>query len=120
MIGCWRSKGATPSSGEPGVGAVSADLQRGREWWCRGRSTDSLAAAVAALGELQATGMAADNADPASPERLVAAALDRWGRLDGAVLNGGGPPVGSVATLSDDAWRHSFESVSSGWSGRRE
>ena len=35
----------------------------------------------------------ADNADPATPERLIAAVRDRFGRLDGALI--------SVATLPD-------------------
>lgn len=76
-----------------------------------GRDAASLDAAVEALGEQRATGVVADNADPASPRRLVDAALDRWGRLDGALVNGGGPPLGSVLQLPDDTWRHSFESV---------
>src|SRR4051812_26834697 len=70
-----------------------------------GRDADSVAPAVAALGESQATGVGADNADPASPERLVTAALDRWQRLDGALVTGGGPPLGSVLETPDDTWR---------------
>lgn len=76
-----------------------------------GRDADACTAAVAALGSSQATAVVADNADPASPERLVSAALDRWHRLDGALVNGGGPPLGSVLETDDDTWRSSFESV---------
>ena len=53
----------------------------------------------------------ADNADPATPGRLIAAARDRFGRLDGALISVGGSPSGTVATTPDEAWRSAFESV---------
>ena len=52
-----------------------------------------------------------DNADPAAPGRLIAAARDRFGRLDGALISVGGTPSGSVAGTTDEAWRSAFESV---------
>jgi 3-oxoacyl-[acyl-carrier protein] reductase len=55
--------------------------------------------------------VAADNADPATPGRLIAAARERFGRLDGALISVGGTPTGTVAATSDDAWRSAFESV---------
>ena len=45
----------------------------------------------------------ADNADPATPGRLIAAARDRFGRLDGALISVGGSPSGTVATTTDEA-----------------
>jgi 3-oxoacyl-[acyl-carrier protein] reductase len=53
----------------------------------------------------------ADNADPATPGQLIAAARDRFGRLDGALISVGGSPPGTVVTTTDDAWRSAFESV---------
>jgi 3-oxoacyl-[acyl-carrier protein] reductase len=53
----------------------------------------------------------ADNADPATPDRLIAAAKDRFGRLDGALISVGGSPAGTVATTTDEAWRSAFESI---------
>jgi len=53
----------------------------------------------------------ADNADPAAPGQLIATALDRFGRLDGALISVGGSPGGTVADTGDDAWRSAFESV---------
>ena len=53
----------------------------------------------------------ADNADPATPGQLIAAARERFGRLDGALISVGGSPPGSIADTSDDAWRAAFESV---------
>jgi 3-oxoacyl-[acyl-carrier protein] reductase len=58
-----------------------------------------------------ATWVVADNADPATPGRLIAAARDRFGRLDGALISVGGTPTGTVATTTDEAWRSAFESV---------
>jgi 3-oxoacyl-[acyl-carrier protein] reductase len=55
--------------------------------------------------------VAADNADPGTPDRLVAAAEDRFGRLDGALVSVGGTPPGTVATTPDHAWQSAFESV---------
>src|SRR6478752_5836223 len=58
-----------------------------------------------------ASWVVADNADPATPSRLIAAANDRFGRLDGALISVGGTPTGTVATTTDEAWRSAFESV---------
>ena len=73
------------------------------------------AAAAARLTQDAGPGAAAwaiaDNADPATPGRLIAAARDRFGRLDGALISVGGSPGGSVADTGDDAWRSAFESV---------
>jgi 3-oxoacyl-[acyl-carrier protein] reductase len=73
------------------------------------------AAAVARLTQDAAPGAAAwavaDNAGPAAPDQLIAAARDRFGRLDGALISVGGSPSGTVADTEDDAWRSAFESV---------
>jgi 3-oxoacyl-[acyl-carrier protein] reductase len=53
----------------------------------------------------------ADNADPATPGRLIAAARERFGRLDGALISVGGSPAGTIAGTTDEAWRSAFESV---------
>jgi 3-oxoacyl-[acyl-carrier protein] reductase len=73
------------------------------------------AAAAARLGQAATPGAAAwtvaDNADPAAPSQLIAAARDRFGQLDGALISVGGSPGGTVAEAGDDAWRSAFESV---------
>lgn len=68
-------------------------------------------AAGALGGDGHAVGVAADLADPDTAERLVAAATDRFGRLDGALISVGGPARGSVAKASDAQWRDAFETV---------
>jgi ketoreductase RED2 len=53
-----------------------------------------------------------DITDPEVPDRLVAAALDRWGRLDTLVNNAGTTaviPHHDVAAATLDVWRRIFE-----------
>jgi 3-oxoacyl-[acyl-carrier protein] reductase len=52
-----------------------------------------------------------DLADPDLPERLVAAAVARFGRLDGALISVGGPPAGTTDEITDEQWRSAFETV---------
>jgi 3-oxoacyl-[acyl-carrier protein] reductase len=62
-------------------------------------------------GHDQVIGLSADNADPRAPERLVAAAMARYGRLDGALLSVGGPPSGEITKVDDEQWRDAFEAI---------
>ncbi|MFL6023033.1 MAG: SDR family oxidoreductase, partial [Marmoricola sp.] len=75
-----------------------------------GRDQARVDAAVAGLGDA-ARGVAADNADPGTADQLVGAALEAFGRLDGALISVGGPPTGTVMGTSDDTWRGAFDSV---------
>jgi 3-oxoacyl-[acyl-carrier protein] reductase len=74
------------------------------------RGADSVDTAVAALGPA-AGGVAADLADPGAADRLVDAALDRLGQVDGALISVGGPAPGSVLQVAEDAWRAGVDSV---------
>lgn len=80
-----------------------------------GRDDDRLRAAAGELAGTehkdQVLPVVADNADPATAEVLVAAALQRWGRLDGALLSVGGPAPGAALDATDEQWRSAFESV---------
>jgi 3-oxoacyl-[acyl-carrier protein] reductase len=69
------------------------------------RSAEDVEAAAADLGGL-ATPLAADIAAPDTPQRVRDALGDR---LDGVVVNSGGPPLGRALELSDDEWRGSYE-----------
>jgi len=64
-----------------------------------------------AADEIGAVGVAADLADAATPARLVAAAQEAYGRVDGALISVGGPPAGAALGLTDDQWRAAFDSV---------
>lgn len=75
-----------------------------------GRSEETVAEAAEQLGG-GAVGIAADNADPTAADRLVAAAHERYGRLDGVLISVGGPPAGAGEDITDGQWQASFESV---------
>ena len=67
--------------------------------------------AVAALGSSTALGVTADLTDPETPRELVDAAMERFGRLDGALISVGGPARGTAAEMTDDQWRQAFDTV---------
>lgn len=100
------------TGGARGLGRATADalVAEGARVVLSGRDEATLATAQQVLGDA-AEIVVADNADPATPERLIRAALDRWGRLDGALVSVGGPPKGSVVTTTDEQWTVAFESV---------
>jgi 3-oxoacyl-[acyl-carrier protein] reductase len=100
------------TGGARGLGRATADVlvAEGARVVLSGRTQESLDEATAALGE-RAVAVVADNADPATPARLVGAALDTWGRLDGLLVSVGGPPIGTVVDVTDEQWTTAFESV---------
>ena len=55
--------------------------------------------------------MVADNTDPGTPDRLLAAAHSSFGRFDGALISVGGPPAGPVSAITDEQWLSAFSSV---------
>lgn len=76
------------------------------------REETRLAHAVAELGgPATAVGVAADLADPTTADRLVSAARENFGRLDGALISVGGPARGTVAEKTDEQWREAFETI---------
>src|SRR5918994_755099 len=104
------------TGGTRGLGRATAEAlaAEGARVVVSGRSQDHVDAAVNALGvvgEDRGVGLAADTGDPATPGRLIAAAHDRWGRLDGALVSVGGPPAGRLDAITDDQWTEAFESV---------
>jgi 3-oxoacyl-[acyl-carrier protein] reductase len=100
------------TGGSRGLGRATAEalVADGARVVVSGRSPESVDAAVEALGT-RAIGVAADNADPATPGRLVRAARDAWGRLDGALVSVGGPPLGGVLEITDEQWSTAFDAV---------
>ena len=100
------------TGGTKGLGRATADalVADGARVVVSSRSQETVDAAVGALGD-NARGLAADNADETTPERLVQLALDTWGRLDGALISVGGPPGSAPLGATDEQWRAAFESV---------
>ena len=53
----------------------------------------------------------ADVSTPDGPAGAVAAAVERFGRLDILVVNAGGPPPGPFESISDEQWRGSVDTT---------
>jgi 3-oxoacyl-[acyl-carrier protein] reductase len=101
------------TGGSRGLGLATAQalVADGARVVLGARDADAVAAAAAGLGDGQAVGIAADNAHEDAAARLLAAAQESFGRLDGVLISVGGPPGGGTEAIGDDAWRAAFESV---------
>jgi 3-oxoacyl-[acyl-carrier protein] reductase len=101
------------TGGAGGLGRATADalVGEGARVVLSGRTDETLTTAVAELGEENAVSVVADNADPGTPGRLLAAARDTWGRVDGALISVGGPAYGPVTEITDEQWTAAFQSV---------
>jgi 3-oxoacyl-[acyl-carrier protein] reductase len=101
------------TGGSGGLGRATAEalVADGAKVVLTGRHQESVDEAVHGLGQGAATGLVADNADPATPARLVEAARSTYGRLDGALISVGGPAAGTVLDTPDEDWSAALESV---------
>ncbi|WP_028660788.1 SDR family oxidoreductase [Nocardioides insulae] len=100
------------TGGSRGLGRATVDalVADGARCVVSSRSEETLAEVASAYGDAVRT-VAADNADVETPGRLITAAQEAWGRVDGALISVGGPPAGPATAMSDDAWSGAFESV---------
>jgi NAD(P)-dependent dehydrogenase (short-subunit alcohol dehydrogenase family) len=60
------------------------------------------------LGGVGVTGSVTEEADL---KKLVDAAMNHWGRIDGVVTSTGHPPKGDLLALDDDAWRKGMDLI---------
>ncbi len=92
-----------------GRGTAQALVDEGARVLLLSRDEASLDRAVAELGPA-ARAVAADMAYPGTAAQ-VAAALDAefGGRLDGIVINAGGPPAGKALDLTEEQWLASYQ-----------
>lgn len=97
--------GASRGLGLAGARALAAE---GAGVVLGARDLDAVQRAAEPLG---GTGVQADLADPEAPARLVVAAQQTYGRVDGALVSVGGPPGGSALGLTDEQWQGAFDSV---------
>src|SRR5690349_13720252 len=74
------------------------------------RGADAVDAAVSSLGTA-ASGVVADLGSPEAVPALVDTALERLGRIDGALISVGGPTPGGALDTDLGDWREAFESV---------
>ncbi|MEV4973068.1 SDR family oxidoreductase [Streptomyces scopuliridis] len=100
------------TGGSRGLGRAAAEALAadGAKVVISGRDEKRVAETAAEIGP-GAYGLAADNADPAVAERLIATAKERFGRFDGVLISVGGPAPGFAADNTDEQWQTAFESV---------
>jgi NAD(P)-dependent dehydrogenase (short-subunit alcohol dehydrogenase family) len=85
-----------------GIGAAAARRLAAEGWQVAILSSSGKGAALAA--ELNGIAVQGDNRETADLQRLVDAALERWGRIDAVVNSAGHGPKGELLELSDADW----------------
>lgn len=100
----------TGGTGGLGLATARVLVDEGSSVVVSSRRRQAVDEAVAELGE-RAVGVVADNADPATPHRVVEAAIASFGRLDGALLSVGGPAPGPIMDSRDEDWAGAAESI---------
>lgn len=102
------------TGGSRGLGFATAKflVDNGAKVVLGSRDSEVLSRAVADLGgHDHAVGLVCDLADPSAAELLPAAAIARFGQLDGALISTGGPAPGGIMAVEEDQWRAAFETV---------
>jgi 3-oxoacyl-[acyl-carrier protein] reductase len=94
----------TGSSSGLGRAAAASLSREGASVVLNARGIDLLREAEAEMPG-DALAVADDVTDPEAPERLVRAAVERFGRLEILVANAGGPPAGRALEVDDEALR---------------
>lgn len=97
----------TAASSGIGLGAARALAARGWSLVLMSRSEKIEVAAA----ELAATGLRGDVTSEDDMAKLVATALERYGRIDGAVINTGHPAKGEILEIADQDWHKAMEIV---------
>lgn len=95
----------TGASGGIGAALALALARAGADVVCHGntRAPDKTAERVRATGR-EALAVMGDLADPETPERLVGASLERWGRIDILINNAGTIRRSPAAEFSIEDW----------------
>ena len=106
-----KGKVAIVTGGGTGIGAAIAKrfVLEGAKVCITGRRKGMLDAVVEALPYGSGVTCNADITDPAEVERIVATALDLWGKIDILVNNAGVGAVGGVGGHDIDLWRATLE-----------
>lgn len=95
-----------------GHGVARALAAEGADLWMGSRTRSDIEDAAGRLTEefgTEATAAPLDASDPQSIDAWISAGLDHFGRVDGLLVNAGGPPAGAFDDFEDDAWRNAFE-----------
>jgi NADP-dependent 3-hydroxy acid dehydrogenase YdfG len=91
----------TGASAGIGAATASALVAAGARVAVSARRADRLAKLVSELGDDRVAPVAGDVRDPALNDALVAAAVNKWGRLDTMVANAGIGAYGGIMDLDD-------------------
>jgi NAD(P)-dependent dehydrogenase (short-subunit alcohol dehydrogenase family) len=90
-----------------GIGAGVARHLAAEGWKVATLSPSGGAERLAA--ELGGFGVTGSLTEPADVERLISGTLERWGRVDGLVVNAGHPPKGALLDLTDADWTAAYD-----------
>ena len=90
-----------------GIGAAAARKLAADGWQVAILSPSGRGEALAR--ELGGLGLTGSNLDPADLQRLVDAALQRWGRIDAVINSAGHGPKGELLEISDADWQRGME-----------
>lgn len=90
-----------------GIGAAAARRLAAEGWQVAILSSSGKGAALAA--ELGGVGVTGSNRETADLQRLLDAALARWGRVDAVVNSAGHGPKGDLLAISDEDWHLGLE-----------
>lgn len=90
-----------------GIGAAAARKLADEGWQVAILSSSGKGEALAR--ELGGLGVTGNNRDTADLQRLVDAALARWGRIDAVVNSAGHGPKGALMGISDEDWHLGME-----------
>jgi len=95
-----------------GFGIAQALAAEGAVLSLASRSADAIARSASELREqfaIRATGHTFDASDADSIRKWTEATLAECGRIDGLVVNAGGPPPGTFDSFDDAAWNQAYE-----------
>ena len=110
-----EDKAFVVGGGSKGLGRAVAGVlvDEGAKVLLLSRSQDELDRAVRELGP-NASAVAVDIADPGAAETVAQRVDSELGRLDGVLVNAGGPPGGEVLDLTDEQWLGAFQMLIGG------
>ncbi len=94
-----------------GYACAAALAEEGTNIIMNSRDFDRIFSAARSISErygVETVPVAADALHADTPEKLVKAAIDRFGGVDILITNTGGPEPGVFSDLGDDAWEQAF------------
>jgi NAD(P)-dependent dehydrogenase (short-subunit alcohol dehydrogenase family) len=107
MMASMTQRTALLTAAGSGIGAAAARKLAADGWQVAILSPSGRGEALAR--ELGGLGLSGSNLETADLQRLVDAALERWGRIDAVVNSAGHGPKGELLEISDADWQRGME-----------